>query len=48
MFVATTDIPSALPDSQLGIGITAHSRAGRDTLLSILAAFRFVGGSRRR
>jgi hypothetical protein len=46
LFVATTDIPFALPDSQLGIGITARSRAGRDTLLSLLGALRFVGRSR--
>ena len=43
MFVATTDIPLALPDSQLGVGITARSRAGRDSLLSLLAAFRLRG-----
>jgi hypothetical protein len=42
MFTATTDVPVTLPDTQLGVGITAHTRAGRDTLLSILAAMRFV------
>ena len=43
MFTATTDVPVALPDTQLGVGITARTRAGRDTLLSILAAIRFIG-----
>lgn len=43
MFTATTDVPVALPDTQLGVGITARTRAGRDTLLSILAAIQFIG-----
>jgi hypothetical protein len=42
MFTATTDVPIALPDTQLGVGITARTRAGRDTLLAILAAMRFT------
>lgn len=46
MFTATTDIPFALPDTQLGIGISAHTRAGRDTLLSIVAAIVFVDRAR--
>lgn len=48
MFTATTDVPVALPDTQLGVGITARTRAGRDTLLSILAAMQFVGREQRR
>jgi hypothetical protein len=48
MFTATTDIPIALPDTQLGVGITARTRAGRDTLLSILAAMQVVGREQRR
>ena len=43
MFTGTTDIPIALPDTQLGVGITARSRAGRDPLLSILAAMKLLG-----
>jgi len=41
-FVAMTDIPIALPDTQLGVGIIAHTRAARDSLLSVLASIRFV------
>jgi hypothetical protein len=36
-FVATTDVPIG-PDSTLGAGIHAKSRAGRDTLLAALAS----------
>ena len=42
VFGASTDIPLSLPDTQIGVGIVAHSRAGRDTLLSILAAMHFA------
>ena len=45
-FAASTDIPFALPDTQIGVGIVARSRAGRDTLLSILAAMQVVDRKR--
>jgi hypothetical protein len=48
VFGASTDIPYSLPDTQIGVGIVARTRAGRDTLLSMIAAIRFSGREKRR
>ena len=41
VFVATTDVPLG-GDAQLGAGVIAWSRAGRDSLLSALASMRLL------